>query len=320
MSVYVVTGGAGFIGSNIVQRLLREEEVVRVVDDFSTGRRDNLVGIQTDIAVFEGSICDAGLLGQAFEGADYVLHQAALASVRGSVDDPLRTNEVNVAGTLKVLAAARDCDVKRVVYASSCAVYGDAPGQPKNEEMLPAPVSPYAVSKLAGEHYCAAFARVYGLETVSLRYFNVYGPRQDPNSQYAAVIPVFIRAVLEGERPRVFGDGEQSRDFVFVDDVVDANLRAARVPKAAGAVVNVGTGESHTLNEVLRLLGEIAGAEVEAEHDEPRPGDVRESQADPARAREVLGFRARVGFEEGLRKTVEWYEGKEATTFFLPGA
>jgi nucleoside-diphosphate-sugar epimerase len=247
------------------------------------------------------------LLHKAFGGADFVLHQAALASVQRSVNDPLATNNANVDGTLKVLLAARDCQVRRVVYASSSSVYGDVPKLPKSEDMTPMPKSPYAVSKLTGEYYCRVFAHVFGLETVSLRYFNVYGPRQDPKSHYAAVIPIFIRCMMQGERPQVTGDGEQSRDFTFVEDVVEANLQAATAPGAAGAVLNLGCGERHTLNELLGLLQELMGIAVEPQHVPDRPGDVKHSQADIRRARELIGYRPRTSFPEGIRRTVEWY-------------
>ena len=319
MALYVVTGGAGFIGSNIVQRLVLDGQEVRVVDDFSSGRRDNLAGALAGVAAWEGSVCDRDLLREAFDGADYVLHQAAVASVQASIDDPIRTDEVNAGGTLNLLLAARDCGVKRVVYASSCSVYGDPPELPARDDMLPAPASPYAVSKLSGEHYCRVFNAAFGLETVCLRYFNVYGPRQDPHSQYAAAVPAFICALMEEERPRVFGDGEQSRDFVYVDDVVEANLRAARARGAAGAVLNVGSGEKHSVNELLWLLAKLMGRAVEPEHCDARPGEVRHSQADVSAARRLIGYKPQVSFEEGLRRTVEWYEGKEATTFFVAG-
>ncbi len=307
MSIYVVTGGAGFIGSNIAARLVAKGEEVRVVDNFATGHRRNLAPIQSDVLLYEGSVCDRSLLEKACEGADFVLHQAALASVPRSVDDPLATNEANVDGTLKVLLAARDCGVQRVVYASSSSVYGDAPELPKREDMKPAPKSPYAVSKLAGEHYCAAFGEVYGLETVALRYFNVFGPHQDPSSQYAAVIPIFADRLMKGETPQVFGDGEQSRDFTFVADVVRANLQAATAQGAAGAVCNLGCGRRYTLNRLIELLQDIIGSDVEPEYGPERPGDVRHSEADISRARQTFGYDPKVSFEQGLRLTVEWY-------------
>lgn len=318
MAAYVVTGGAGFIGSTIVARLVSEGEEVRVVDDFSTGHRENLAELEGSMTLFEGSVCDSDLLREAFAGADYVLHQAALASVDRSVADPLATNSANVEGTLKVLLAARDAGVKRVVYASSSSVYGDLPELPKREDMTPMPKSPYAISKLSGEYYCRVFNDIYGLETVSLRYFNVFGPRQDPRSRYAAVIPIFICAILAGEVPRVFGDGEQSRDFTFVDNVVDVNLLAARADRAPGGVYNVGAGERCTLNELLELLQQLIGRRVQPQHCEERPGDVKHSHADVRAAREVLGYQPRVPFEDGLRRTVKWYRERESTTFYLP--
>ncbi len=312
MAVYVVTGGAGFIGSNIVQRLVEDGEEVRVVDNLATGHRENLQGLGGAARLFEGSVCDGALLREAFDGADYVLHQGALASVPRSVADPLATNHINVEGTLQVLEAARACGVRRVVYASSSSVYGDAPTLPKREDMTPQPKSPYAVSKLAGEHYCQVYNNVFGLETVSLRYFNVFGPRQDPASQYAAVIPIFIRCIVAGEAPQVYGDGEQSRDFTYVEDVVTANLQAARAEGAAGAVCNLGRGERHTLNKLLGLLQDIIGKRVEVNYGPDRAGDVKHSEADIARAREAFGYEPTVTFEEGLRRTVEWYRGGTA--------
>jgi nucleoside-diphosphate-sugar epimerase len=307
MAVYVVTGGAGFIGSNIVQHLAEDGQEVRVVDDLSTGHRENLQSAAGRARFFEGSVCDGVLLRRAFDGADYVLHQAALASVPRSVADPLATNRANVEGTLKVLDAARECGVRRVVYASSSSVYGDAPTLPKREDMTPRPKSPYAVSKLAGEYYCQVYNGVFGLETVALRYFNVFGPRQDPTSQYAAVIPIFIDCIVSGKRPQVFGDGEQSRDFTFVDDVVAANLQAARAEGAAGAVCNLGRAERHTLNELLELLQQIIGKRVKPQYGPDRVGDVKHSEADISRARQAFGYDPKVGFEEGLRRTVEWF-------------
>ncbi len=307
MAVYVVTGGAGFIGSNIVRRLLAEENEVRVVDDLSTGHRSNLEEVTDRMAFYEGSILDAMLLDEAMDGAEYVLHQAALASVQRSVNDPVASNEANVNGTLGVLEAARRCGVKRVVYASSSSLYGDVPTLPKHEEMAPQPRSPYAVSKLTGEYYCRAFASVYGMETVSLRYFNVFGPHQDPASQYAAVIPIFVNCILEGRNPTVFGDGEQSRDFTYVEDVVTANLQAATAPGAAGEYMNLGCGGRHSLNELLDLLQSIIGRQVEPIYAEARAGDVKHSQADISKAARIIGYEPQVSFEEGLRRTVAYY-------------
>ncbi len=303
---FLVTGGAGFIGSNIVEELLRRGETVRVLDNFSTGKRENLVPFWERIELVEGDLRDLPTVRRAVEGVDYVLHQAALPSVPRSVDDPLENDAVNVTGTLNLLIAARDARVKRVVFASSCSVYGDDPTLPKRENMLPQPKSPYAVSKLAGEYYCRTFGEVYGLETVALRYFNVFGPRQDPASDYAAVIPLFITRLLRGQAPTVHGDGLQSRDFVHVANVVQANLLAAAAPGIAGRVFNIACGERYTLLDLIGILNEILGTRITPIHDGPRPGDVRHSQADITAAREALGYRVVVDFAEGLRRTVEW--------------
>ncbi len=312
MAVYAVTGGAGFIGSNIVHRLVELGHEARVVDNLATGRLENLDGRFGDVVMYQGSILDMELLKKAFAGADYVLHQGAIPSVPRSVEDPAASNAANVDGTLNVLLAARDAAVKRVVYASSSSVYGDTPVLPKREDMVPNPQSPYAVSKLAGEHYCRAFTCVYGLETVSLRYFNVFGPRQNPNSQYAAVIPIFIRRLLAGQPPTVYGDGEQSRDFTFVDDVVAANLQASEAPGAAGAVVNLGCGQRHTLNKLIELLQDLTGQDVAPEYAPARAGDVKHSHADISHARNLIGYDPKVSFEEGVSRTLEWYESRPA--------
>jgi len=302
----LVTGGAGFIGSNLVTRLLDERYAVRVLDDFSTGRRENLDG---RAEVIEGDIDDEELVGDAVRGAHIVFHQAAAGSVARSVAQPLVTDRVNTHGTLTVLKACMDSGVQRVVSASSSSVYGGAGALPTVETGTPLPRSPYAVSKLAGEHYCRVFTEVYGLETVTLRYFNVYGPRQRPDSAYAAVIPLFISALSLGQQPILHGDGQQSRDFTFVDDVVEANLAAARAPaaRAAGGVFNIACGRSHSLLELLEVLGREMGVTVPPVHTEPRPGDIRSSQADVALARQALGFEAKVSFEDGLRRTLSWY-------------
>lgn len=308
MSVYVVTGGAGFIGSNVVRRLVQDGEEVRVIDDFSTGRRSNLEGVEEEIALFEGDLCDPALLGEAFRGADYVLHQGAVPSVQRSVEDPATTDRVNVGGTLQVLEAARRASARQVVYASSSSVYGDKPTLPKSEDMSPDPRSPYAASKLAGEYYCRAYTHTFDLPTVSLRYFNVFGPRQDPESDYAAVIPIFMRCALTGRPATIFGDGKQSRDFTYVDNVVEANLRAAKAESAAGGVFNVGTGDRYSLHALLDALESLVGGKIERQYDSPRPGDVRHSQADVSSAERLLGYRPSVDFEEGLGKALEWYE------------
>ncbi len=304
---FLVTGGAGFIGSNIVEELLQRGETVRVFDNFSTGKRENLAAFRERIELVEGDLRDGPTVRQAAEGVDYVLHQAAIPSVPRSVDDPLETDAVNVTGTLNLLLAARDAGVRRVVFASSCAVYGDEPTLPKREDMLPWPKSPYAVSKLAGEHYCRTFSEVYGLETVALRYFNVFGPRQDPASDYAAVIPRFITRLLREEAPIVYGDGLQSRDFVYVANVVQANLLAATAPGVAGRVFNIAGGERYTLLDLIRILNDVLGTAVAPIHEDSHPGDVRHSQADIGAAQRALGYRPTIDFAEGIRQTIEWY-------------
>jgi nucleoside-diphosphate-sugar epimerase len=307
MSLMLVTGGAGFIGSHLAERLLVEGHHVRVLDNFSTGRRANIEGFADRIEVLEEDIRDFAAVSRGVRGAEVIFHEAALASVPRSVDDPSASNETNVRGTLNVLLAARDAGVRRVVYASSSSVYGDAPDLPKSEEMAPSPASPYAVTKLAAEHYCHVFTALYGLECVALRYFNVFGPRQDPASQYAAVVPLFVTALLEGQAPVIYGDGEQSRDFTFVTNVVDANIAASTAPGAAGEVMNIACGSTVTVNELLGRLRGITGSSIEARHEEPRRGDVRHSFADVSKARRILAFSPALGFEEGLRLTVEWF-------------
>lgn len=307
---FLVTGGAGFIGSNIVEELLQRGEQVRVLDNFSTGKRENLAAFQEHIELVEGDLRDLATVRRAVAGMDYVLHQAAIPSVPRSVDDPLENDLVNVVGTLNLLVAARDAGVKRVVFASSCAVYGDDPILPKREDMLPQPKSPYAASKLAREHYCRAFSEVYGLETVALRYFNVFGPRQDPASDYAAVIPLFVTRLLRGQAPTIHGDGLQSRDFVYVANVVQANWLAATTPGIAGRVFNIAYGKRCTLLDLSDILNDILGTRIAPLHDDPRPGDVRHSQADISAAQRALGYRVVVDFAEGLRRTVEWYRAQ----------
>ncbi|MCX7682897.1 MAG: SDR family oxidoreductase, partial [Anaerolineae bacterium] len=307
MTLYLVTGGAGFIGSNIVAELLRRGERVRVLDNFSTGRRENIAPFLDQLELIEGDLRDLDMVRRAVEGVDIVLHQGALPSVQRSIDDPLMTHAINATGTLHVLIAARDAGVKRVVYASSSSVYGDSPTLPKREDMLPVPKSPYAITKLTGEYYCSVFHRIYGLETVSLRYFNVFGPRQDPTSHYAAVVPRFVTALLRGEPPTIYGDGLQSRDFTYVANVVQANLLAAVVPGVAGEVFNVACGERYSLFDLLQALGDILDTPVTPIHAPARPGDVRHSLADISAIREKLGYRVAIDFREGLRRTVEWY-------------
>lgn len=312
--MFLVTGGAGFIGSHLTERLLREGHRVRVLDNFSTGRRENLAFAAGDprLEVVEGDITDLATAGRAARGVEVVFHQAAMRSVPRSVDDPLGANENNVTGTLNILIAAREAGVRRVVYASSSSVYGDRPELPKREDQPPAPVSPYAVSKLAGEYYCTVWSRLYAVETVGLRYFNVFGPRQDPTSQYAAVIPRFILWALRGEPLEVHGDGLQSRDFTYIDNVVEANLLAAKAPGVAGEMFNVGCGSRVTLLEIIRFLEGILGRKLDRVHTPLRPGDVPHTQADIAKAKRFLGYAPLVEIEAGFRRAVEFFRGRNA--------
>lgn len=309
---YVVTGGAGFIGSHTVEELVRRGETVVVLDDLSSGKEENLAEIRSKISFIKGSITDLEAVRKAVQSADYVLHLAARTSVPRSVKDPLETNKINVEGTLNVLVAARDAKVKRVVFAASSSAYGETPTLPKVESMQPAPISPYGVAKYAGELYAQAFGHVYGLENVCLRYFNIFGPRQDPSSPYSGVLAKFCSAFLEGTQPVVFGDGEQSRDFTYVDNAVAANLLACTGPNASGKVFNIGTGGRVTLNQTLALLAKLSGASPEIKYDPPRDGDIRDSQADISQARELLQYEPLVDFEEGLRRTLEWYREAQA--------
>jgi nucleoside-diphosphate-sugar epimerase len=304
---YLVTGGAGFIGSNTVDELVRRGHNVVVLDDLSSGKVQNLSGATGKIELLQHSITDLDKLREACRGVDYVLHLGARTSVPRSVKNPLETNCINVDGTLNVLVAARDAKVKRVVFAGSSAVYGETPTLPKREDMPPAPISPYGVSKFAGEIYGQVFQRCYGLEFVSLRYFNVFGPRQDPGSAYSGVLSLFNQAVLDGTQPVVYGDGEHSRDFTYVGNVVEANLLACEAKGAAGLAINIGTGSRYTLNQTLALLEKITGRPAKAKYAPPREGDIRDSQADIARARDVLGYNPRFGFEEGLKHTWDWF-------------
>jgi nucleoside-diphosphate-sugar epimerase len=309
---YLVTGGAGFIGSNIVDELVRRGQEVVVLDDLSEGKEENLGASRAKIEFRRGSITDLATVQTACQGVDFVIHLAARTSVPRSVKDPLETNAVNIDGTLKALVAARDAKVKRFVYAASSSAYGESPSLPKNEKMQPEPISPYGVTKYVGELYAQVFGRVYGLENVAVRYFNVFGPRQDPTSQYSGVLSRFMLAILRGESPVIFGDGEQSRDFTYIDNVVDETLRACEALEASGMVFNGGTGERITLNEVLKLLEKITDKTIRAKYDPPRAGDIRDSQADISLARTFLGYEPRVPFEEGLRRTWNWYKSAYA--------
>ena len=307
MSLYVVTGGGGFIGSHIVEELLRRNETVRIIDNFSTGKRENVQAFAGRAEVIEADIAEAPNLAQILKGADYVIHQAAIPSVPKSMIDPVKSHHANVDGTLRLLVACREAGVKRVVYASSSSLYGDSPTLPKHEEMKPNPLSPYGAQKLFGEMYCQVFTRAYGLETVSLRYFNVFGPRQDATSQYSGVLALFIPAVLQGRRPTIYGDGLQSRDFTYVKNVAEANLLACKVPGVAGQVFNVACGDRITVNSMLQQINKITGKDVTPIYADPRAGDIKHSQADITRAKEHLGYQPKVSFEEGLRHTIEWY-------------
>jgi UDP-glucose 4-epimerase len=307
---YVVTGGAGFIGSHIAERLLKDGHQVRVIDNMLTGKQENLdalKGLDGDFTHYAASVTDLDALPPIFAGADYVFHQAALPSVPRSVADPIDTHRHCTTGTLNVLIAARDTDVKRVIYAASSSAYGDIEGTHKVETMPPQPISPYGVAKLAGEFYCQSFTQVYGLETVALRYFNVFGPRQDPSSQYAAVIPLFITAMLRGEAPVVYGDGAQSRDFTYIDNVVHGNLLAAHAPGAAGTMMNLATGGQVTLLDLVRKINHELGTAIAPEHTHERPGDIKHSRASIDLARDLLDFSPIVDFDTGLARTVAYY-------------
>lgn len=308
MSKYLVTGGAGFIGSNIAEALVQRGDTVRVLDNLSTGFTHNLDAF--DVELVEGDITDAATVARAMEGIDFVFHQAALASVPRSVKDPLATNDACVTGTVNVLHEAKKAGVKRVVYAASSSAYGDQPFMSKRESDLPAPLSPYAVAKLAGEHYCHAFWQTYGLETVCIRYFNVFGPRQDPGSPYSAVIPLFITALLEGRRPVIYGDGEQTRDFTFIKNVVHGNLLAAsaKAEDVAGKTFNVANGKSISLNQMLSQLNTLLGTDVQPVFEDARVGDVRDSLADISNARQFLGYEPVVTFDDGLKQSIEFYK------------
>lgn len=305
--IALVTGGAGFIGSHIAAALTSSGVRVRILDDLSTGYRKNIDEIGGNVDFIQGSVADEELLPKVLEDVEVVFHEAAIPSVPRSVEAPRQTHIASVDGTFSLLLAARDQGVRRVVYAASSSAYGDQPTLPKSEAMLPDPMSPYAVAKLVGEYYCQVFTRVYGLETVALRYFNVFGPRQDPGSQYSGVVSRFINGLLSGERPVIYGDGEQSRDFTYIDNVVAANLSAANAAAASGKIINIANGEQITLNQLLAELKDLTGKhEVTAEYLEPRVGDVRHSLADISLARQYLGYESKVGFREGLRRTIDW--------------
>ena len=307
--IALVTGGAGFIGSHIAAALVAKGARVRVIDDLSTGYRENINEIGGDVDFVHASLADEGALRKTLEGVELVFHEAAIPSVPRSVENPRQTHIASVDSTFSLLNASREMKVRRIVYAASSSAYGDQPTLPKVEDMLPDPLSPYAVAKLVGEYYCQVFTRVYGLETVSLRYFNVFGPRQDPSSQYSGVISRFIAALLSGEQPVIYGDGEQSRDFTYIANVVEANLRAAETTKGIGAVINVANGERITLNELLKEVQQLTGkTDVSVDFRPPRPGDVLHSLADITRARKFLDFEPRVGLREGLQSTIDWWK------------
>jgi nucleoside-diphosphate-sugar epimerase len=309
MSVYLVTGGAGFIGSNLVEALLLRGHAVRVVDNFSTGRRENLQSLSGNLEVSELDITDGAALSRVFTGVEYVLHEAALPSVPRSIEDPVGTFRASVEGTINVLESARQAGIKKLVFASSSSIYGSNPELPKRETMLPAPMSPYAAGKLSAETFCRVYHKVYGLPTTCLRYFNVFGPRQDPNSQYAAVIPKFITAGLKNQGVTVFGDGEHSRDFTYVDNVVQANILAAENPDGAGGVFNAACGDRVTLNQMLGMIEELRGGPINRQYVPSRPGDVPHSQADISLLQETFGYQPRVPFRQGLARTYEYFKG-----------
>lgn len=310
MAHWLVTGGAGFIGSHLAQTLVGRGERVRVADNLSTGHRSNLDVLGREAEILIGDLADPAFARETVAGVDYVLHQAAIPSVPRSVADPLTSHRANLDATVALLVAARDAGVRRVVYAGSSSAYGDTPVLPKREDMAPNPLSPYALQKLVGEQYLQMFTRLYGLDTVTIRYFNVFGPRQDPSSPYSGVIALFVSRLLRGEAPSIVGDGEQTRDFTYVDNVVDGVLRAATAPAAAGHVINVATGTRISINQLAGSLQRLLGVGVPPEHVPPRQGDVRDSLADISKARELLGYEPIVAFDEGLRRTVDWYRSQ----------
>jgi len=320
MSKVLVTGGAGFIGSNLTEALLKQGHWVRVLDNFSTGKKENLIFDEAypSLEIIDGDIRDMTLCQRATKDIEYVFHQAALPSVQRSVEDPLTSNSVNAGGTLNILLAAKDARVKRLIYASSSSVYGDTPTLPKSEEMNPKPLSPYALQKYIGEEYCRLFFKLYGLETVSLRYFNIFGSKQDPTSIYSAVIPRFIEALLEGRPPIIFGDGEQSRDFTYIENVVQANLLAMSAEHLNGEVINIACGKRTSLNQLLNILQDIVGSKVSPIYEEPRKGDVNHSLADIRKGKRFLNYEPKVEIETGLKKTVEYFENQRACLRSLP--
>lgn len=315
---YVVTGGAGFIGSNTVEELVRRGHSVVVLDDLSSGKEDNLAELRTKITFIKGSIGDIEVVRKAMHEAEFVLHLAARTSVPRSVKDPIETNRINIDGALNVLVAARDAKVKRVVFAASSSAYGETPTLPKVETMQPEPISPYGVTKFVGELYAQTFGRCYGMENVSLRYFNIFGPRQDPSSPYSGVLAKFCTAYLEESQPVIFGDGEQTRDFTYVENAVQANLLACEAPNVSGKVFNIGTGARFSLNQTVELLSKISGKQLQVKYDPPRDGDIRDSLADISLARQFLGYHPQVGFEEGLGRTFEWYRSVQAKAAATP--
>jgi nucleoside-diphosphate-sugar epimerase len=310
---YLVTGGAGFIGSHLAEELTRRGAAVRVVDNLITGKRRNLDHVK-GVEFVEGDLADLTVAQRAVEGCTFVLHQAAIPSVPRSVQDPITSNRANIDATLNVLVAARDAGVKRVVYAGSSSAYGNTPTLPKHENMPPGPLSPYALQKLVGEQYMQMFTRLYGLETATIRYFNVFGPRQDPSSPYSGVISVFISALVDGRQPTIYGDGGQTRDFTYVANVVDGVLRACEAPRATGEVINVATGGRISLNDLFQAVRKLTGSSLEPIYAADRPGDVRDSQADITKARELLGYTPGVMLEDGLNRTLEWYRSSLSTT------
>lgn len=310
---YLVTGGAGFIGSNIIKKLLDCGESVRVVDNFSTGRRENIEEFfnNSNFEFIEGDLTNLDIAKNSVNGIDFVLHEAAVPSVLRSIEDPLKSNNANITATLNLLIAARDEKVKKFVYASSSSIYGDNPELPKREDFPIRPISPYALTKYAGERYCQIFWQIYKLPTISLRYFNVFGPKQDPNSQYAAVIPKFIIAFLKGEKPIIYGDGDQSRDFTFVENVVEANLLAVNAKEGGGEVFNIACGGEINLNQLISYLKELINKDIEPDYQEQRQGDILHSKADISKAQNILGYSPKVVFKEGLVKTIEWFRQNE---------